>query len=682
VLNLVGPGTFVDAGPLTNNGTVNWQGGTVYVENNNTSGYMGGIWNQSGAQWNIQCSQSVQNYFETGYEIFHNAGLLLKNGVSGTSTFLTHLDNDIGTVAVEIGTISLAGGYTLGAGGTLDFGLNSLTSFGQINLPNTAPLGGALRAHLNNGYVPFLNDAFTILSYNAYTNGFDHTNLPPVAVWQTTFGASSLTVKVLMYVPQLAWPAPADIIYGAALTSSQLDAAAASPTNLSGTLAGTFVYTPPMGTVLDAGSNSTLSVTFTPTDTTTYTNATLAVTIGVQKAPLTITANNQSKAYGAALPALTVGYSGFVNGDSTASLMALPALTTTAEASSAVGTYPITPSGAAGANYAMSYVSATLTVTPVGLTITANNQSKAYGAALPALTVGYSGFVNGDSAASLTTLPALTTTATASSAVGKYPITPSGGLDPNYAMSYVSATLTVTPVGLTITANNQSKAYGAALPALTVGYSGFVNGDSAASLTMLPALTTTGTASSAVGTYPIMPSGAVDANYTITYVNGSLTVNKAVLTITASSTTKLAGETVKFAGTEFTAAGLQNSETVELVTLTSAGAPASAPAGTYSIVASAPTGGTFSPGNYTDVFVNGTLTVLTPPSLTLTVNGDQYELTFQTEPGQIYQLQYKTEVTITGWASLGGPITGTGSKMSLPITIAAPQSFFRLQIAP
>jgi hypothetical protein len=60
---------------------------------------------------------------------------------------------------------------------------------------------------------------------------------------------------------------------------------------------------------------------------------------------------------------------------------------------------------------------------------------------------------------------------------------------------------------------------------LTVGYSGFVNGDTAASLTTAPTVTTTGTASSAVGTYPITASGAVDANYTISYVAGTLTVN-------------------------------------------------------------------------------------------------------------------------------------------------------------
>ena len=72
-------------------------------------------------------------------------------------------------------------------------------------------------------------------------------------------------------------------------------------------------------------------------------------------------------------------------------------------------------------------------------------------------------------------------------------------VDANYTISYVAGTLTVNPAGLTITANNQSKAYGAALPGLTVGYSGFVNGDTAGSLTTPPAVTTTGTASSPAG---------------------------------------------------------------------------------------------------------------------------------------------------------------------------------------
>jgi hypothetical protein len=108
-----------------------------------------------------------------------------------------------------------------------------------------------------------------------------------------------------------------------------------------------------------------------------------------------------------------------------------------------------------------------LAVTTAPLTITANDQSKAYGRAIPALTASYTGLVNGDTSASLTTQPTLTTAATAASHVGTYAITAAGAADPDYTVSYVAGSLAVTTAPLTITANDQSKAYGAALPALT-----------------------------------------------------------------------------------------------------------------------------------------------------------------------------------------------------------------------
>ena len=116
-------------------------------------------------------------------------------------------------------------------------------------------------------------------------------------------------------------------------------------------------------------------------------------------------------------------------------------------------------------DYSISYVAGALTVTPAPLTITANNQSKVYGAALPTLTASYSGFVNGDASASLTSQPTLSTTATANSQVSgtPYAITASGAADSDYSISYVAGSLTVTTAPLTITANNQFKVYGAAL---------------------------------------------------------------------------------------------------------------------------------------------------------------------------------------------------------------------------
>ncbi len=276
-----------------------------------------------------------------------------------------------------------------------------------------------------------------------------------------------------------------------------------------------------------------------------YSISYVAGTLTVTAAPLTITANNQTKIYGAALPTLTASYSGFVNGDTPASLTTQPTLTTTATASSHVGTYAITASGAADSDYTISYVGGTLSVALAALTITANNQTKVYGAALPTLTASYSGFVNGDTPASLTTQPTLTTTATASSHVSgnPYTITASGAVDSNYSITYVAGSLTVTTAPLTITANNQTKVYGAALPTLTASYSGFVNGDTSASLTTQPTLTTTATASSHVAgnPYTITASGAVDSDYSIRYVAGSLTVTAAPLTITANNQTKVYG---------------------------------------------------------------------------------------------------------------------------------------------
>src|SRR5207249_1335103 len=107
-------------------------------------------------------------------------------------------------------------------------------------------------------------------------------------------------------------------------------------------------------------------------------------------------------------------YSGFVNGDSVASLVTPVSLSTSATASSAVGTYAIVASGASDANYTISFVAGRLAVTPATLIITADNKSKVYGAALPALTVSYSGFVNGDSVARLVTPVCLSTSTTAS----------------------------------------------------------------------------------------------------------------------------------------------------------------------------------------------------------------------------------------------------------------------------
>jgi gliding motility-associated-like protein len=82
----------------------------------------------------------------------------------------------------------------------------------------------------------------------------------------------------------------------------------------------------------------------------------------------------------------------------------------------------------------------------------------------------------------------------------------------------------VTPAPLTITADNKTRPFGAANPALTVSYSGFVNNDEPAQLTIQPAISTTATSSSTAGQYPIIANGAVSPEYTFTYIPGILTI--------------------------------------------------------------------------------------------------------------------------------------------------------------
>ncbi len=96
------------------------------------------------------------------------------------------------------------------------------------------------------------------------------------------------------------------------------------------------------------------------------------------------------------------------------------------------------------------------------------------------------------------------------------------------------ATQIITQAPLVITVSSASKVYGAALPGFSATYKTFVNGDTAVSLTTPPRFSTTATTTSPVGTYTITAGGAVDSNYAITYVPGTLTINQDATTTTAS----------------------------------------------------------------------------------------------------------------------------------------------------
>ena len=87
---------------------------------------------------------------------------------------------------------------------------------------------------------------------------------------------------------------------------------------------------------------------------------------------------------------------------------------------------------------------------------------------------------------------------------------------------------TVTQAPLTIKADDKSKQLNTANPPLTITYTGFVNKDNSSQLTTLPQISTTATTASPIGTYPITVGGAAAVNYSLTYLQGILTVTPAL----------------------------------------------------------------------------------------------------------------------------------------------------------
>jgi len=312
------------------------------------------------------------------------------------------------------------------------------------------------------------------------------------------------------------------------------------------------VGTYPGAVVCSGAVDSSFSITY------------VAGNVTVTPAALTITAPSPTMTYGGPLPALTPTYATFVAGDTSANLTTQPICTTTATVTSPVGTYPVTCTGAVDPNYTISYVAGTLTVTAAPLTITAGGGTMVYGGTVPTITPIYSGFVNGQNSSVVAPAPACSTTATSTSIVGSYPSTCTGAAAANYAISYVAGTVTVTGAPLVITASSGTMVYGGTVPAITPNFSGFVNGQNSSALTTQPTCSTTATPTSNVGSYPSTCAGATAANYSFTYVAGTVTVTQAPVIFTASSPTMIYGGPVPAISPSFS--GLLNGQTSSVLT--------------------------------------------------------------------------------------------------------------------
>ena len=83
--------------------------------------------------------------------------------------------------------------------------------------------------------------------------------------------SGTATVTINKAIPILSWPQPTAVVAGTVLTTTQLNASA--------NVEGTFIYTPPLGTVVT--TTQPLTVLFTPADTLNYDSAEATVTLVV-----------------------------------------------------------------------------------------------------------------------------------------------------------------------------------------------------------------------------------------------------------------------------------------------------------------------------------------------------------------------------------------------------------------
>lgn len=174
--------------------------------------------------------------------------------------------------------------------------------------------------------------------------------------------------------------------------------------------------------------------------------------------PLTATVSANSKVYDggttATINAASVVWTGLVAGDSV-TLVTSGATATfdnkNVGAGKAVSVSGLSLGGTNASKYSFTApTSATGGITAAGLVVTADNKSRIYGIANPALTATITGLVGGDTIAVVSGAPSLSTTATPASLPGGYPIGIALGslVATNYTFGLVPGQLTVTTVPL------------------------------------------------------------------------------------------------------------------------------------------------------------------------------------------------------------------------------------------
>ena len=336
-----------------------------------------------------------------------------------------------------------------------------------------------------------------------------------------------------------------------------------------------------------------------------------------------------------------------------------PEIYTEAMTDSPVGEYDIVIAQGTIEGEGIDFVNGTLTITPAPLTIKADDMTRVEGEPNPDFTASYIGFKNGEDATALEVQPKFVCEADENSMPGTYPIYVEDAVSQNYNISYIVGSLTVTEAPpVTVTAKSYTREYGEENPTLEYTSDG-------AQIFGTPDVSCEATATSPVGTYPIVISKGEVTNHNDTYVNGTLTITPATLTISGGEYTIQQGEELPVLTAVYQ--GFKNNETEDVLTkkpvLTTTAVKGCEP-GTYEVAVSGAEA-----QNYVINYVSGTLTVIEAASVVVTATSlyreygeENPELQFTAEGATLEgEPQLSCEATATSPVGTYDIVIGKGS---------------------
>ena len=287
-------------------------------------------------------------------------------------------------------------------------------------------------------------------------------------------------------------------------------------------------------------AGTTVKLTATAGETETYAPATADFELTINPKDVTITGLSASdKTYDGSTTAVVTGtavVSGALDGDTVTVTAGTAAFAdANAGAGKTVTFSGYSLSGADAANYNLTAQPADVTanIDPLAVTVTADAQTVTYGTAITeGQTTPSPALISGDAIDTVVLTPSGKDVTDAGTITPSAAVIKDGSgndVTANYALTYAAGVLTINPLAITITADDQTVDYGTPITeGLVTPTPALVTGDAIDSVTLTPSGTDATTSGTITPSAAVIKNGGNDvtANYTITYANGALVINK------------------------------------------------------------------------------------------------------------------------------------------------------------